>query len=271
VNSKSESQYLMEHDEEFHRLELKTKSDTVEEQAFFAGIKPGMRVLDVGCGSGKTTSILHAIVQPGGKAVGLDMSQSRLNYARDHYEKEGVEFVCRDMFDSLEDIGQFDFAWIRFVLEYFKTGAWSIVQNVAQVLAPGGILCLVDLDHNCMNHFEMPERLEKTMGELMEVLEAKANFDPYAGRKLYSYLYKLGFSDIKVRMSAHHLIYNRLSNTDAYNWLKKIEVGVKRMDFDFRRYDGGHEEFTEEFMRFFNDPGRFTYTPLIAVSGKKTG
>ena len=29
------------------------------------------------------------------------------------------------------------------------------------VLKPGAILCLIDLDYNCLTHFEMPERLEK--------------------------------------------------------------------------------------------------------------
>ncbi len=47
--------YLMESDEETLRLDLKTDAKTVEKQALWAGIKPGMRVADLGFGSGKTT------------------------------------------------------------------------------------------------------------------------------------------------------------------------------------------------------------------------
>jgi ubiquinone/menaquinone biosynthesis C-methylase UbiE len=259
----------MEHEEESLRLEMKTKPEMVEEQAKFAGIESGMRVLDVGCGIGKTTSILHKIVQPGGKTIGIDISESRIQYASRYYEREGIEFVRKDILNPLDDLGEFDFIWMRFVLEYFKAEAWSIVQNVTRALKPRGTLCLIDLDHNCLNHFEMPERLERTLMELAELFEAEANFDPYAGRKLYSYLYKMGFVDIKVHVSAHHLIYQELSDVDAYNWLKKMEIGVKKMNFDFRHYSSGHEGFVEEFMTFFNDPGRFTYTPLIAVHGRK--
>lgn len=35
-------------------------------------LKPGARVLDVGCGSGYLVGILHELVQPGGTTVGID-------------------------------------------------------------------------------------------------------------------------------------------------------------------------------------------------------
>lgn len=64
--------YIMESDEETLRLEMKTKSAVIRKQALWAGIKKGMRVADIGCGSGKTTSILYKLVQPGGIVVGVD-------------------------------------------------------------------------------------------------------------------------------------------------------------------------------------------------------
>lgn len=270
MGGRDKLQYLMEHTEESLRLDIKTKIDDVRNQALFAGIRPGMRVLDIGCGSGKTTSVLHSLVQPGGEIVGMDIANDRVAYARRHYQEDGIQFIQKDMRDPLDELGQFDSLWIRFVLEYYRKEAWPIVQHVTEALKPGGILCLIDLDHNCMNHFEMPERLEKTLMELFRMGESKANFDPYAGRKLYSYLYKMGFTDIKVHVGAHHLIYQELNDADAYNWMKKMEVGMKKMNFDFRRYSSGYEGFVEEFMTFFNDPGRFTYTPLIAACGRKS-
>jgi ubiquinone/menaquinone biosynthesis C-methylase UbiE len=269
VNHGSDSQYLMEHPEESHRLDIKTKGKAVAEQALFAGIKPGMRVLDVGCGSGKTTSILHGLVQPGGESIGIDISENRITYAQNSYESTGPQFIQRDMRHVLDDLGKFDFLWIRFVLEYYKAEAWPIVKHLEKSLSPGGIFCLIDLDHNCMSHFEMPKRLEETLQEIFEIGQTKANFDPYAGRKLYSYLYRLNFSDIRAHVEAHHLIYGVLDDVDSYNWLKKIQVGIKRIDFDFHRYNSGYEEFADEFMTFFSDPKRFTYTPLISVSGRK--
>lgn len=262
-------QYLMENDEESRRLDIKTDVKTVKEQARWAGIRPGMRVLDVGCGIGKTTSALHNLVKPSGEAVGVDSSKERIEHARGLRSGKGLQFVLRDFTLPLRDLGMFDFVWIRFVLEYYRAEALSIVRHVSDVLKPGGILCLIDLDHNCMNHFEMPERLEKTTRELMEAVEKKVNFDPYAGRKLYSYLYKLDFVDIKVRAGVHHLIYGDLNAKDAYNWSKKIEIAGKKIKFDFDRYDSGYDGYVAEFNAFFNDPARFTYTPIMCVRGSK--
>jgi len=262
-------EYLMESEEECLRLEAKTDPALVEQQAIWAGIRPGMRVADLGCASGKTTSILHRIVQPQGSVVGIDFSEERLRYARNNYSSEGIEFICRDIRQPLDGMGSFDMIWIRFILEYFCSNAFEIVRNASSILKPGGIICVIDLDHNCMNHYGLPERLERTITKCSDILQDKFNFDPYAGRKLYSFLYDLGYNDVAVNVSAHHTIYGTLSATDAFNWKKKIEVVSEKIGPVFNEYGGGCEEFMEEFNRFFSDPRRFSYTPLISVRGRK--
>ena len=70
--------YMMESDEEAVRLDLKTDPEAVEKQALWAGIHAGMRVADLGCGSGKTTFVLNRLVGPSGSAVGIDISRQRM-------------------------------------------------------------------------------------------------------------------------------------------------------------------------------------------------
>jgi len=164
---------------------------------------------------------------------------------------------------------KFDFVWMRFVLEYYLTGSVQVVKKISDLLNPGGILCLIDLDHNCLNHYGLSARLARTIASIMKSLEEKADFDPYAGRKLYSFLYDLNYDDIDVQIAAHHNIFGKLKDADAFNWMKKIEVAPKRIDFEFEEYPGGYEEFAYEYEAFFNDPRRFTYTPLICCRGRK--
>ena len=258
--------YLMESDEETLRLELKTDAAVVQAQAGLAGLKPGMRVADICCGAGVTTAILGGLASPGGYALGIDASPARIQYAKSKYGQAGSLFECRDIREDLSDLGKFDFVWVRFVLEYYKAEAFDIVRNISSILADGGILCLIDLDHNCLNHFGLSERLEKALYASISVLENTANFDPYAGRKLYSHLYRLGFSDIQVSAGAHHLIYGPLRDSDAYNWLKKIEVIHRKNCFAIPGYESV-AEFSADFEAFFTDPGRFTYTPVLNCWG----
>ncbi len=266
-----EKHYLMESEEEALRLDRKTDREAVVRQALWAGIEPGMRVADLGCGSGKTTSVLHGLAQPGGRAVGVDISGERIAFAREPHESPGIEFHQADIRQPLDHLGEFDLLWIRFVLEYYRRGSLDIVRNVTDILKPGGRICLLDLDNNCLCHYEMPPRLQRTLHAVMDALSENANFDPYAGRKLYSYLFDLGFQDIEVTIEGHHLIYGYLEESDAFNWMKKVEVAPKKIGYDFDEYEGGFEDFREEFDRFFADPRRFTYSPLISVVGKKPG
>ena len=262
------NKYLMEHEEETLRLELKTDLNVVRKQATWAGLKSGMRVADLGCGPGITTSILHELVSPNGEAVGIELSEQMCQYAKANYKTQGLEFLCRDIREPLEDLGEFDFIWVRFILEYYLNGSSDIIKNIYNVLKPRGILCLIDLDHNCLNHFGIPERLEKTILEISEELQIKANFDPYAGRKLYSYLYDLDFKNIEVDISAHHNIYGQLKDVDEYNFLKKIEVAPQKIAFEFRDYDS-YQEFIDESRTSFRSERRFTYTPIIMCKGIK--
>ncbi len=268
---KSSGFYLMENTEETFRLEIKTDPEAVGHQACWCGVKPGLRVLDVGCGSGKTTAILHEMAQPGGSAVGIDFSEDRIAYAKKHYgQLSGIDFHVCDFKEPLNDIGQFDLIWVRFVLEYFLAESKAIVENISRVLKPGGVLCLLDLDYNCLSHYELPPMIGNLLPKLMNRLEEKFNFDVYAGRKLYSYLYDQGYQDIQVNLVAHHLFFGSIKAGDVYNWMKKIEVNANRFKDLFDGYPGGCETFIHDFNQFFIDPRRFTYTPLIMCKGMKT-
>ncbi len=262
-------QYLMESEDEALRLDLKTNNKATEKQALWAGIKPGMRVADLGCGAGKTAFCLNKLVQPYGNTVGVDIAEQRIAYAKTHYNDDSIEFLVGDIREPLDDLGLFDFIWVRFVLEYYRSNSFDIVKNISKLLKPGGILCLIDLDYNCLSHFELSPKLKNTLFSLMTYVEEKADFDPYVGIKLYSYLYDLSYEDIDVGLSPHHLIFGKLNHVDAFNWTKKLEIAGKSSGYSFGEYDGGYDEFFVEFERFFNDPRRFTYTPLISCRGTK--
>jgi ubiquinone/menaquinone biosynthesis C-methylase UbiE len=251
------------------RLELKTDIEIVEKQALWAGIKPGMRVADIACGPGKTTLCLHRLVQPAGTTVGLDISEKRIDYAKKEYHQMGIDYICADIRKPLAGLGEFDFVWARFILEYFKSSTFEIVKNLSDIIKPGGILCLIDLDHNSLNHFGLPRKVEKSVKRLIHSLEKSADFDPYIGRKLYSFMYDLDYQQIDVAIAAHHLIFGPLSDIDALNWIKKAELASKISGYLFNEYEGGFNEFQQEFIRSFSDKRRFTYTPIICCRGQK--
>jgi len=261
--------YLMENEDESKRLEMKTDYERLEQQALWAGLKEGMRVADAGCGPGITSSFLHKIVGATGSVTAFDISPQRIEYAKEHYQEKGIDFQCRDVNDPLDDLETFDFIWVRFLLEYQRENSFNIVKDLTKILKPGGIICLIDLDHNCLNHYGLSKRLENATKKVTSLIEKYGDFDPYAGRKLYSHIYDLGFNNIKVDMKAHHLIYGELSRIDEFNWTKKIEIAARNSQYNFPEYENGYYGFLNEFKSFFSDPRRFTYTPIISCRGVK--
>ncbi len=262
--------YLMENLEEAIRLEIKTDPEAVRKQALWCGLEPGLRMLDAGCGTGKITSILREMIQPGGRILGVDYSEERIHYAKQHYGQEsGIDFQVYDLRDPLDGMGLFDLIWVRFFLEYFRVESPDIVRNLTACLKPGGYLCLLDLDHNCLNHYELPAKIEDILFQTMNRLEQEYDFDPYSGRKLYAYLYDLGFENIQVDLMAHHLIYGKIRDQDIFNWIKKLEVASAKNKELFENYPGGQNAIFADFTKFFLDPRRFTYTPLILCKGMK--
>lgn len=261
--------YLMESEEEAIRLDVKTDGRQVEEQARWAGLRAGMRVADLGCGSGKTTFFLNALVQPGGRALGVDMAPQRIEFARANYRADGLDFLTRDIRQPLDDLGQFEFIWIRFVLEYYRAESFDLVRHISAALAPGGTLCLIDLDCNCLRFHGFSPRLDRTIQGIMQRLETHCNFDPYVGVKLYAYLFDLGFEDIRVRVAPHNLSYGRFTENEEFNWRKKAEIAGIHSGYDFSEYPGGRAEFMAELDRVLADPRVFTYTPLLVCRGIK--
>lgn len=261
--------FVMESEQEALRLDLKTDPQAVKEQALWAGLQPDMRVADLGCGAGITTHCLSTLISPEAEIYGVDYSEQRIQYAQKYYNKNNIKYICQDIREPLQDLGGFDFIWVRFVLEYYRSQSFAILQNILDILNHGGILCLIDLDHNCLNHYGLPSRLVRTLTGIIEQLELTRDFDPYVGRKLYTFVYDLGLGDINVKVSTHNLYYSQMPENQIFNSIKKLEVAGKNSGYGFDEYGGDYQAFFQEFNTAFFHSRRFSYTPLVSCRGLK--
>ena len=87
-----------------------------------AALQPGERVLDVGCGHGTTTLDAAQRVTPAGAALGVDITASLLEQARQRASKAGisnVEFVTADAQTYPFHEAAFDVAISRFGIMFF--------------------------------------------------------------------------------------------------------------------------------------------------------
>jgi len=108
-------------------------------------LRAGQRVVDLGCGAGRTTLELASRVGPGGAAVGVDISAEMLAAGRERAARLGagnVEFVHADV--QVSDLGQarFDAAYSRFGVMFFADPVAAFA-NVRRALRPGAVLSFV--------------------------------------------------------------------------------------------------------------------------------
>ena len=105
-----------------------------------AGIAPGERVLDVGCGCGATCLALAERVGPGGSVLGVDISTVMLERARERVRSAGLEHVELANADAQTHAfapGARDLVFSRFGVMFFADPTRAFV-NLRTALRPGG-------------------------------------------------------------------------------------------------------------------------------------
>ena len=110
-----------------------------------AALQPGERVVDVGCGHGTTTIDAAQRVTPAGAALGVDITASLLEQARQRASKAGisnVEFVTADAQTHPFHEAAFDVAISRFGIMFFDEPEAAFA-NLGRSVRPGGRLVIV--------------------------------------------------------------------------------------------------------------------------------
>lgn len=108
-------------------------------------LKPGMRVLDIGCGWG--SFVHYAAKHYGVTCVGITLSEEQASYARKFVKGQKVKIVVEDYrlldekpFDRIVSVGMFEHVGPRNYRTFMKA--------CDRLLKPGGMLLLHTIGHN---------------------------------------------------------------------------------------------------------------------------
>ena len=176
---------------------------TVENSAGYlaAHLRPGLDVLDVGCGPGTLTVDLARRVAPG-RVVGLDVSAAPLDEARALAGREGVAvtFGVGDVYALSADEDGYDVVHAHQVLQHL-TDPVAALREMARVCRPGGLLAVRDVDYAATTWFPESPGLDRWL-ELYGRVARRNDAEPDAGRRLLAWAHAAGLRDTTATTSS---------------------------------------------------------------------
>lgn len=228
-------------DPEQYELFSEERAQPFRDLAGLVERRPGMRVVDLGCGTGAMTRWLHQELEAG-ETVGLDSSEEMLALARPR-EGDGLRFEHHDIvsFAATAPRGSYDLIFSNAALQWVS-GHDTLFAQFKEMLAPGGQLAV-----------QVPSGGEHPV---RDILGALAREEPYAsamgdyrragGTRTTEWygaeLYRLGFARQHVRMQLYgHVLPEARS---VVEWYKGSALGPYRERLPAELYSAFVDEYT---------------------------
>ena len=181
---------------------------------FLPYLRPGLSVLDCGCGPGSITMGIAASIAPG-DVVGIDFAQSQIERARAaaaRGRRRNVRFETGDAYSLPFESGGFDRVFSHALMEHLADPV-AALRELCRVLKPGGVIGVCSPDWGGFILSPPSPELSRAVEAYM-ALQSKNGGDVRAGRKLGQHLAATGFAE--VRIAARYECYPSLEFIGEY-------------------------------------------------------
>jgi ubiquinone/menaquinone biosynthesis C-methylase UbiE len=179
-------------------VQVHARRSAEREAAFFLPfLRPGMRLLDAGCGPGSITAGLAARVAPG-ETVGIDFAPAVVQQAAATLAEAGPEATRMLAADATRlpfADAVFDAVFAHTLLEHVADG-FAVLRELRRVLRPGGLIGLRDCDWDSAIWAPADESVARAVDLYARVWRRNGGH-PNCGRELRGLLLETGFSDVR--------------------------------------------------------------------------
>lgn len=227
-----------------------------------SGLRPGMRVLDLGCGPGLISCELARMAAPG-QVTGVDLSPELLAEATRSAAVAGLDnlgFQQGDVYDLRLEDEAFDFVYARFLFQHLARPE-QVLGQALRVLRPGGIMAVVDVDDGWLALYPEPATFASFTSRAART-QATLGGDRRIGRKLGTYLAAAGFDRIKVAVET-------LTSGDlGMRAFLDLTTGYKYQQLTGADREQGARE-RDELYRLVDQPEAWGFTGIFVASGRR--
>ena len=173
---------------------------TAEEAAAFLlpALRPGMRLLDVGCGPGSITRGLAERLAPG-QVVGLDLSRETLAAAREDAAARGLENLQYEegsVYQLPFPDAAFDVAYAHQVLQHLREPG-AALREMLRVVRSGGLVAVREVDWGTAAYWPPDPWIDRFVEVHLKTWYRNGG-EPRMGRQLRALFNAAGVTDLQV-------------------------------------------------------------------------
>ena len=199
-----ESRYVLATgDEAAYRLRIVNEVHGADTEAFLrrAGIRPGLRVADIGCGVGVVSAWIGEQIGAEGELVGVDISEAQVDQARRLADTRGIraQFYTASADSTTLPADHFDLVFCRFVLMHMERPEDGI-REMRRILKPGGVIAVEDGDFAAPYCYPPLAAFDRAFELYRAIGEARGQRFQI-GRELYRLVLEAGFREPEVTLA----------------------------------------------------------------------
>ncbi|WP_410668064.1 methyltransferase domain-containing protein [Amycolatopsis sp. cmx-4-68] len=196
-------------------------------------LRPGLDLLDVGCGPGSITADLAEAVAPG-RVRGVEITEDPLSAARSNAARRGVtvEFAVDDAYSLSDPDDSYDVAHAHQVLQHLSDPV-AALREMRRVTRPGGVVAVRDADYGAFRWWPEDPRLDDWQ-DLYRAVARGNDAEPDAGRRLLAWAHEAGFTEVTPSASVWCYATPEERSTWGDMWAERIHSSVGKMALDRR-------------------------------------
>lgn len=201
-----------------------------------AGITTGMRVLDVGCGSGDVSFLAARMVGPTGQVVGIDRASAAVTTASrraQNLELPNTRFLVGDAGEmAFEE--PFDAVVGRCVLQFCSDPS-AVLRQLSALVRPGGVIAFQEIDWSGCRALPALPTFSQCIRWGVETLK-HTGADPYMGPQLFGAFTHAGlpapmlYLHAGIGAGADHPVYSNVAGLMRTLLPAMEKSGVARAD-----------------------------------------
>jgi SAM-dependent methyltransferase len=205
-------------------------------------LKPGMHILDAGCGTGEALNWLLCEVSPGGRVTGVDLAAAHVDAARSQ-AAYGIQVHQANLLDDLSEPAIFDLVWCVNTINHLTDPVAGLI-HLATLLRAGGRVAIGQSSFLPDMYFAWDSTLEGAVNDAVRRYYrdryALDEQDLKGVRALVGILRKAGLQAIAVRTVMIERVFPLDAASESYlretifrgTWGERLRPYLSPADYD---------------------------------------